>query len=108
MCQTLVERVTGATHATDTTVEVGIIIDVATLMGAAGHPVELIGHGPIAPTIADELIGNAHKIFYRRLITDPITGTLLGRDERRRYFNRTQAGFIRTRDRHHCRQPGCD
>jgi hypothetical protein len=108
MCTTLVERVTGATHATDTTVEVGIIIDVATLMGAAGNPVELIGHGPIAPAIADELISNAHRVFYRRLITDPITATLIARDERRRYFNGALAGFIRTRDRHRCRQPGCD
>jgi hypothetical protein len=108
MCATLVERVTGATHASDTTVEVGIVIDVATLLGAAGNPVELVGHGPIAPAIADELIGNAHRVFYRRLITDPITQTLIARDERRRYFDGALAGFIRTRDRHRCRQPGCD
>jgi hypothetical protein len=108
MCQTLIERVTGAAHATDTTVEVGIVIDVATLMGAAGNPVELVGHGPIAPAVADELIGNAHKLFYRRLITDPITHTLVARDERRRLFDRAQAGFIKSRDRHRCRQPGCD
>ena len=108
MCETLVERVTGASHAADTTVEVGIVIDVATLLGAAGNPVELVGHGPIAPAVADELIGNAHRVFYRRLITDPITQTLLARDERRRYFDGALAGFIRTRDRHRCRQPGCD
>lgn len=108
MCTTLVERITGASHATDTTVEVGIVIDIATLLGAAGHPVELVGHGPIAPAVADELIGNAHHLFYRRLITDPITQTLIARDERRRYFDRALAGFIRTRDRHRCRQPGCD
>jgi hypothetical protein len=108
MCTTLVERVTGASHASDSTVEVGIVIDVATLLGAAGNPVELVGHGPIAPAVADELIGNAHKVFYRRLITDPITQTLIARDERRRYFDGALAGFIRTRDRHRCRQPGCD
>lgn len=108
MCETLVERVTGATHATDTTVEVGIVIDAATLLGAAGNPVELIGHGPIAPAVADDIIGNAHRVFYRRLITDPITQTLIARDERRRYFDAASAGFIRTRDRHRCRQPGCD
>lgn len=108
MCQTLVERVTGVAHATDTTVEVGIVIDVATLMGAAGNPVELVGHGPIAAAVADEIIGNAHKVFYRRLITDPITQTLLARDERRRLFDPALAGFIRSRDKHRCRQPGCD
>ncbi len=108
MCQTLVERVTGAAHVPDATVEVGIVIDLATLMGAAGNPVELVGHGPIAPAVADEIIGNAHKAFYRRLITDPITQTLIARDERRRFFDGVLAGYIRTRDRHRCRQPGCD
>lgn len=108
MCATLVERVTGAARASDTTVEVDIVMDAATLLGTADNPVELIGHGPIAPAIADELIGSAHKVFYRRLITDPITQTLLARDERRRLFDRAQAGFIRARDRHRCRQPGCD
>jgi hypothetical protein len=108
MCATLVERVTGATSVSDATVEVGIVIDVATLMGAAGNPVELVGFGPIAPAVADEIIGNAHKVFYRRLITDPITQTLIARDERRRLFDPALAGFIRTRDRHRCRQPGCD
>jgi len=108
MCTTLVERVTGASHATDTTVEVGIVIDVATLLGVAGNPVELIGHGPIAPAVADDIIANAHRAFYRRLVTDPITQTLVARDERRRYFDGALAGFVRTRDRHRCRQPGCD
>jgi hypothetical protein len=108
MCSTLVERITGAAQVTDSTVEVGLVMDVATLMGAAGNPVELVGHGPIAPAVADEIIGNAHKVFFRRLVTDPITQTLIARDERRRLFDPTLAGFIRTRDRHRCRQPGCD
>lgn len=42
------------------------------------------------------------------MITDPITGTLVARDERRRLFDKGLAGYIRTRDRHRCRQPGCD
>jgi len=108
MFDTLVERVTGAAHASDTTVEVGIVIDVATLLGSAGNPVELVGHGPIAPAVAEQIVGQAHRSFYRRLITDPITGTLIARDERRRRFDGALAGFIRDRDRHRCRQPGCD
>lgn len=108
MCHTLVERVTGASPVTDTTVEIGITVDLATLLGTANHPVELIGHGPIAPAVADEIIGNAHRVFYRRLITEPLTGTLVARDERRRRFDRGLAGFVRARDAHRCRQPGCD
>ena len=108
MFEALVERVTGAFCATDTTVEVGIVIDVATLLGTANHPVELIGHGPIAPAVADDILSSAHRIVYRRLVTDPITGTLVARDERRRRFDGQLAGFIRARDKHRCRQPGCD
>jgi hypothetical protein len=58
--------------------------------------------------VADAIIANAHQAFYRRLITDPITQTLLARDERRRFFDGPLAGFVRDRDRHRCRQPGCD
>lgn len=108
MVDALVERVTGAHQASDVTVEVGLIMDVATFLGTADNPVELIGHGPIAPAVADEILGHAHRIFYRRLVTDPITHTLVARDERRRRFDGPLAGFIRARDRYRCRQPGCD
>lgn len=108
MFGTLVERLTGAGDVSDTSVEVGLLIDLPTMLGTADNPVELVGYGPIAPALADDIIGNAHKTFYRRLITDPITGTLIARDERRRFFDPALAGFIRTRDRHRCRQPGCD
>jgi len=108
MFESLVERVTGAFHASDTTVEVGLVMDVATFLGTADHPVELVGHGPIAPAVADEILGQAHRIFYRRLVTDPISHALVARDERRRRFDGQLAGFIRARDRHRCRQPGCD
>jgi hypothetical protein len=108
MFDALVERVTGAFQASDTTVEVGLVMDVATFLGTADHPVELIGHGPIAPAVADDILSSAHRVFYRRLVTDPITHTLVARDERRRRFDGPLAGYIRSRDRHRCRQPGCD
>jgi len=108
MFDALVERVTGAHHASDVTVEVGLVMDVATFLGTADNPVELSGHGPIPPAVSDEILGHAHRIFYRRLVTDPITGTLVARDERRRRFDGPVAGFIRARDRYRCRQPGCD
>jgi hypothetical protein len=104
----LVEDLTGAGDASDTSVEVGLLIDLPTMLGTADNAVELVGYGPIAPAVADDIIANAHKAFYRRLITDPVTGTLIARDERRRFFDPGLAGFIRARDRHRCRQPGCD
>lgn len=106
--ETLVERITGQHHADTVDVEIGIVIDAATLVGAASHPAELVGHGPISPDLADALIGRAHRVFYRRLITDPIDGTLLGRDPRRRRFDGALAGQVYARDRRRCRQPGCE
>lgn len=108
MFATLVERLTGAADTSDKTVEVGLLMDLATFLGTADNPVELAGYGPIAPAVADEILSTAHRAFYRRLITDPIDHTLIARDDRRRRFTGPLAGFIRTRDRHRCRQPGCD
>lgn len=87
MVATLTERLTGVVHADGLSVEIGIVIDAATLLGTADDPVELVGHGPI---------------------TDPVDGALIARDPRRRFYDGPLADHIRTRDRHRCRQPGCD
>ena len=108
MCATLVERVTGISHADGIDVEIGIAVGAHTLLGADDGPAELDGYGPIAPGLVDDLISRAHRAFYRRLITDPVDHTLIGRDPRRRRFDGPLNGFIRARDRHRCRQPGCD
>jgi hypothetical protein len=108
MCATLVERVTGIAHADGIDVEIGITVDAGTLLGADDAPAELDGYGPITPGLVDDLISRAHRTFYRRLITDPIDHTLIGRDPRRRRFDGPLNGFVRARDRHRCRQPGCD
>ena len=108
MCATLVERVTGLAHADAIDIEVGIVLAADTLLGAGDGPAELDGYGPITPGLVDDLISRAHRTFYRRLITDPLDHTLIGRDPRRRRFDGPLNGFIRARDRHRCRQPGCD
>jgi hypothetical protein len=76
-------------------------------MGADHQPAEITGYGPISPDLADTLITNAHRAFYRRLITDPIDHTLTARDPRRRRFDGPLASYLKARDRT-CRQPGCD
>ena len=108
MCATLVERVTGVAHADNLDVEIGITIGADALLGADDGPAELDGYGPITPGLVDDLISRAHRMFYRRLVTDPLDHTLIGRDPRRRRFDGPLNGFIRARDRHRCRQPGCD
>lgn len=108
MCATLVERVTGVSHADGIDVEVGITVGVDTLLGADDSPAELDGYGPVTLGLVDDLIGRAHRTLYRRLLTDPVDHTLVGRDPRRRRFDGPLNGFVRARDRHRCRQPGCD
>jgi hypothetical protein len=107
MCQTLVERVTGQTYADDVKVEVQLVMDAPTLIGEGGEPVDLLGYGPISPTVADDIIAGAPNPTVRRLLVDPVDGTLLVREPRRRHFDAPTSGHIRTRDRR-CRQPGCD
>ena len=107
MTQTLVERVTGQRYAEDVNVEVQLVMDAPTLIGQGGEPVDLTGYGPISPAVADDILATAPNPTIRRLLVDPIDGTLVVREPRRRHFDAPTAGHIRTRDRR-CRQPGCD
>lgn len=107
MVQTIVERVTGLTHADDVNVEVNLVMDAQTLFGDGDTPVDLDGYGPIAPDVAEDLIARAKATTIRRLLTDPVDGSLAVREPRRRFFTPTTKSYIRTRDKT-CRQPGCD
>ncbi|MEJ7635020.1 HNH endonuclease [Aeromicrobium sp.] len=107
MVQTLVQRVTGLVRPDDIDVEVQLVMDAKTLLGEDGEPVHLVGYGPISPDIADDLIARAPDPTIRRLLVDPVDGTLVVRDLRRRRFTAPSRSHIRARDRV-CRQPGCD
>jgi hypothetical protein len=107
MAQTLVERVTGVAHADAIDVEIQLVMDAPTLLGQDGEPVELVGYGTISPDVSDDLIAQAPNPSIRRLLVDPIDGTLLVREPRRRSFDSPTRRHIRTRDRV-CRMPGCD
>ena len=107
MCQTLVERVTGMSYADEADVEINLVLDAETLVADGDHPVDLEGYGPISPDVAEEIVGRARNASVRRLLTDPVDGTLVVREPRRRRFDGPTAAHIKTRDRR-CRQPGCD
>lgn len=107
MVETLVERVTGQAHADETGVEINLVMDAETLVAGGDTPVEVEGYGPIAPDVAEEIIARAPTASIRRLLVDPVDGTLIVREPRRRHFDAPTAAHIRTRDRR-CRQPGCD
>jgi hypothetical protein len=103
MADTLVERLTGQTLATDIPVQIQIVVPVEALIDPASPLLAQIpGHGPIP---VDLLTGDGRKTW-RRLVTRD--GIVIGGDTRRRLFTGRLAALIRARDGHRCREPYCD
>jgi len=82
---------------------VSVIVPITMLLGLDEQPGELVGHGPIPAGLAREI---AAEGTWRRLLTDPASGTLLD-------YGRTTytppaglADFVRARDLF-CRFPTC-
>ncbi|MFB8893315.1 HNH endonuclease signature motif containing protein [Microbacterium plantarum] len=81
---------------------VQVAVSALTLIGQDEGPADLAGRSPIDAATARELAGNATS--WERLLTHPVTGTVLECDT-----YRPTAGMVRllrARDRH-CRFPGC-
>jgi Domain of unknown function (DUF222) len=82
---------------------VSVIVPITTLLGLDDYPGELVGHGPIPAGLAREI---AAQGTWRRLLTDPASGTLLDYG-RTTYTPPTGlADFVRARDLR-CRFPTC-
>jgi hypothetical protein len=82
---------------------VQVLMPFSTLLGADDQPCELVGHGPITADQAREIAADA---TLRRLVYDPLSGTVL---DYGRTTYRPPAGladFVRARDVH-CRGPIC-
>ncbi|MGZ0068291.1 DUF222 domain-containing protein [Microbacterium arborescens] len=81
---------------------VQVAVSALTLMGQDEGPADLAGRSPIDAATARELAGNATS--WDRLLTHPVTGTVLECDT----YRPTSAmiRLLRARDRH-CRFPGC-
>jgi hypothetical protein len=82
---------------------ISVVVPITMLLGLDDQPGELVGYGPIPADLAREI---AAEGTWRRLLTDPASGTLLD-------YGRTTytppaglADFIRARDMH-CRFPTC-
>ena len=110
MADTLVERLTGQTRATDVGVEVGIVLPLDALADPDSPATgELVGHGPLpAGIVRDLLRSTAGKRWWRRLFAHPETGTLVGGESRARRFDGFLAALIDLRDGGRCRDPFCD
>ncbi|WP_323987596.1 HNH endonuclease signature motif containing protein [Microbacterium plantarum] len=81
---------------------VQVAMSALTLMGQDDGPADLAGRSPVDATTARELAGNATS--WDRLLTHPVTGTVLECDSYRP--TAAMVRLLRARDRH-CRFPGC-
>jgi Domain of unknown function (DUF222) len=106
-CDLFVERLTGTarTPMTRQPVEVGVVVAATTLLGYDDKPATLVGYGAIPPDLARQLAGGV-SAFGRRLVCDPIDGSLLSMDTKRRRFDGPLRDFLRRADPS-CRQPVC-
>ncbi len=82
---------------------VQVVVPYSTLTGADEQPAELVGHGPIPASLAREAAAGG---VWRRLVTDPLSGTLLDHGRTTYHPPAGLADHVRARDVH-CRFPGC-
>ncbi len=82
-----------------------VTVPITTLMGLDDEPAELAGYGPIPAPLARQIAADPDSTW-RRLLTDPVSGTLLDYGRRTYRPPAALAGFVRARDGH-CRYPGC-
>jgi hypothetical protein len=105
ICDTLVERLTGASSADQLNTDICLVMTDTTLLAGADTPAELLGAGPITAALARHLAttGNA---WVRRLYTDPVDATLTTMDTRRRRVDGTLRQAVLVADQH-CRGINC-
>ncbi len=82
---------------------VHVLVPITTLYRADHHPAELTGYGPIPATLARDIAADG---LWKRLVTDPLSGTLLDHGRTTYRPPTATADFIRARDTH-CRFPTC-
>ncbi len=82
---------------------VQVTVPLTTLTGATEFPGELSGYGPIPATLAREIAADG---VWRRLATDPLSGTLLDHGRSTYRPPAALADFVRARDLH-CGYPTC-
>jgi hypothetical protein len=73
------------------------------LIGADDQPCELVGHGPIPADLAREIAADA---VWKRLVYDPLSGTVLDHGRTTYRPPTGLADHVRARDVH-CRSPIC-
>jgi hypothetical protein len=85
-------------------VTVQVTVAVTTLLGLDEQPGQLAGYGPVPASVARRL---AAEGTWRRLLTDPVSGTVLDYGRTRYTPPPDLVDHVVARDRT-CRWPGCD
>jgi len=102
-----VDLLLGTGGSSAVTTQVHVTVAATTLAGLDERPGDLAGYGPIPASLARELAsGLDGDATWRRLLTDPATGTLLDHGRRTYRPPAALARFVRARDKT-CRFPGC-
>jgi hypothetical protein len=83
-------------------VTIQVVVPAGSLLGLTGEPAELAGYGPIPVALARELAADA---TWRRILTDPVSGTPLDVGGRR-FPPPALARLVRARNTT-CTFPGC-
>ncbi|SFM70628.1 protein of unknown function [Pseudonocardia ammonioxydans] len=104
MADTLVERATGKSVATDVDIEVQVLVPVEALIDPDSPlPAEVPGHGPVP---VDLLATTTGRKALRRLLTRD--GFIIGGGSRQRFFTGLLAELVKARARQRCTEPYCD
>ena len=85
-------------------VNVGVLIDLPTLLALRDNPAELPGYGPLDPELARALAADNE---WRRFLHDPITGQIVDLGHTKYEPSRKLREFIHARDPK-CTYPGCN
>jgi Domain of unknown function (DUF222) len=101
----LVTRRTPPASAAPLAPLVQVTIAASTLLGLDDQPGELAGHGPIPAATARQIAADPSGTW-RRILTDPATGTILNVSHRGYRPPRPLARHVTARDAT-CRFPGC-
>jgi hypothetical protein len=107
----LVERVTSGAETQPAPVELQVTMSAKTLFGADPTPAVVGGYGAVPAGWALDLLASTvdagQQVYLRRVLTDPVDGTVVAIDSRRRLFDGVARRFLDARDQT-CRMPSCD
>jgi hypothetical protein len=107
----MAERITGRSRIQPAVVDLQVTMTAKTLFGGDPTPAVVGGYGAVPAGWALDLLArtmdSASHVYLRRVLTDPVDGTVVALDSRRRLFDGAARRFLDARDQT-CRMPACD